>query len=112
MPGIEPGAVFYIQFPREIDFGRLLPTPGKPGTPDHIRGLRKDGPFAGQNREAAIKKWEEDQKEQERFVAALPEITKRAGVSGELHLPGIGRLKVRVRVLSGRGVRLVCEPLL
>jgi hypothetical protein len=56
------------------------------------------------------KKWEEDQKEQERFAAALPEIAKRAEVSGELHLPGIGRLKVRVRVLSGRGVRLVCEP--
>jgi hypothetical protein len=48
VPGIEPGAVFYIQFPREIDFGRLPPTPGKPRTPDHIRGLRKDGPLAGQ----------------------------------------------------------------
>jgi hypothetical protein len=109
VPGIEPGAVFYIQFPREIEFGRLPPTPGKPGTPDHIRGLRKDGPFSGQNRETEIKKWKEDQKEQERFAAALSEIAKRAGVSGELHLPGIGRLKVRVRVLSGRGVRLVCE---
>ena len=92
-----------------IDFGRLPPTPGKLGTPDHIRGLRKDGPFSGQNREIEIKKWEEDQKEQARFAAALPEIAKQAGVSGELHLPGIGRLKVRVRVLSGRGVRLVCE---
>ncbi len=71
VPGIEPGAVFYIQFPREIDFGRLPPTLGKPGTPDHIRRLRKDGPFAGQNRETEIKKWEEDQKELERFAATL-----------------------------------------
>jgi hypothetical protein len=88
VPGIEPGAVFYIEFPREIDFGTLPPTFGKPGTPDHIRGLRKDGPFAGQNRETEIKKWEEDQKERERFAAALLEIGKRAQVSGELHLPG------------------------
>jgi len=28
-----------------------------------------------------------------------------------LHLPGIGKLKVRVKILSGRGLRLVCEPL-
>lgn len=111
VPGIEPDAVFYIRFPREIDLGRLPRTSGKPGAPDHIRGLEKDGPFAGQNRESEIKKWEENQQELERFAAALPEITKRAQVSGELHLPGIGKLKVRVRALSGKGVRLVCEPL-
>jgi hypothetical protein len=59
--------------------------------PDHIRGLRKDGPFAGQNRETAIRKWEEDQKVLERFAAALPQIAKRAQIAGELHLPGIGK---------------------
>jgi hypothetical protein len=112
VPGIETDAVFYIQFSREIDLSRLPRTPGKPGMPDHIRGLRKDGPFAGQNRETEIKKWEENQKELERFVAALPEIAKRAQIAGELHLPGIGRLKVQVKALSGRGVRLVCEPIL
>ena len=31
-------------------------------------------------------------------------------IAGELHLPGIGKLKVQVKVLSGRGLRLVCEP--
>ena len=111
VPGVEPDAVFYIRFPREIDLSRLPRTPGKPGTPDHIRGLRKDGPFAGQNRETAIKKWEEDQKDLERFAAALPEITKRGQIVGELHLPGIGKLKVQVKILSSRGLRWVCEPL-
>ena len=110
VPGIEPDAVFYIRFPREIDLGRLPRTSGKPGTPDHIRGLKKDGPFAGQNRESEIKKWEEKQKEREHFAAALPEIAKRTHLSGELHLPGIGKLKVKVRVLSG-GAKLICEPL-
>ena len=111
VPGIEPDAVFYIQFPREIDLSKLPRTPGKPGMPDHIRGLRKDGPFAGQNREIEIKKWEEDQKELVRFAAAPPEIAKPAQMAAELHLPGIGKLKVRVKILSGRGLRLVCEPL-
>jgi hypothetical protein len=49
VPGIEPDAVFYIRFPREIDLSRLPRTSGKPGPPDHVRGLKKDGPFAGQN---------------------------------------------------------------
>lgn len=111
VPGIEPDAIFYIRFPREIDFSRLPRTRGKSGRPDHILGLRKDGPFAGQNREAEIKKWEEAQKELERFAAALPEIAKRSQITGELHLPEIGKLKVRVRILSGRGLSLVCEPL-
>ena len=62
VPGIDPDAVFYIRFPREIDLGRLPRTGGKPGVPDHVRGLRKDGPFAGQNRESEIKRWEENQK--------------------------------------------------
>jgi len=111
VPGIEPDAVFYIRFPRELDLSRLPRTSGKPGVPDHVRGLKKDGPFAGQNRESEIKKWEENQKELERFAAALPEIAKRAQVSGELHITGIGKLKVRVKALSGKGVRLLCEPL-
>jgi hypothetical protein len=42
---------------------------------------------------------------------ALPEIAKRAQVSGELHIAGIGKLRVRVKALSGKGVRLLCEPL-
>jgi hypothetical protein len=67
--------------------------------------------FAGQNRESEIKKWEENQKELERFAAALPEIAKQAHLSGELHLPGIGKLKVKVKVLSGSGVKLICEPI-
>jgi hypothetical protein len=108
VPGIEPDAVFYIRFPREIDLARLPRTNGKPGVPDHIRGLRKDGPFAGQNRESEIKKWEESQIELERFASALPEIAKQTHSTGELHLPGIGKLKVQVKVLNGR---LVCEPL-
>ena len=111
VPGIEQDAVFYIRFPREIDFSRLPRTSGKPGAPDHVRGLKKDGPFAGQNRESEIKKWEENQKELERFLAALPEIAKRAHVSGELHIPGIGKMKVRLKVLSDKGVRPMCEPL-
>jgi hypothetical protein len=111
VPGIESDAVFYIRFPREIDLSRLPRTSGKPGAPDHVRGLRKDGPFAGQNRESEIKKWEENQKELERFAAALPEIAKQARVTGELHIPGIGKLKVKVRLLSGNGSKLVCEPL-
>ncbi|MBV8216175.1 MAG: hypothetical protein JOZ08_23395 [Verrucomicrobia bacterium] len=110
VPGIEPDAVFCIRFPREIDLSRLPRTSGKPGVPDHVRGLKKDGPFAGQNRESEIKRWEENQKELERFAAALPEIAKRAQVAGELNLPGIGKLKVKVRVLSGRGSKVVCEP--
>ena len=111
VPGIERDAVFYIRFPREIDFSRLPRTSGKPGAPDHVRGLRKDGPFAGQNRESEIKKWEENQKELERFAAALPEIAKQAQVTGELHIPGIGKLKVRIKALSGKAVKLLCEPL-
>jgi hypothetical protein len=111
VPGIEPDAVFYIRFPREIDLSRLPRTSGKPGVPDHIRGLKKDGPFAGQNRESEIKKWEETQTELERFAAALPEIAKRSQVSGELHLPGIGKLKVRVRLLGSGSSKLVCDPL-
>jgi hypothetical protein len=110
LPGIEPDAVFYIRFPREIDLSRLPRTGGKPGVPDHVRGLRKDGPFAGQNRESEIKKWEENQKERERFAAALPEIAKRNDVAGELQIHGIGKLKVQVRVVKGRALRLVCEP--
>jgi hypothetical protein len=112
VPGIDPDAVFYIRFPRGIDLGRLPRTSGKPGVPDHVRGLRKDGPFAGQNRESEIKQWEEDQKELERFAAALPEIAKRSQVNGELHIPGIGKFKVQVRALSGKGLKVQCEPLL
>jgi hypothetical protein len=112
VPGIDPNAVFYIRFPREIDLGRLPRTSGKPGLPDHVRGLRKDGPFAGQNREFEIKKWEENQKELERFAAGLPEIAKRSHVTGELHIPGIGKFKVRVKVLGGKGMKVLCEPML
>lgn len=111
VPGIDPDAVFYIRFPREIDLGRLPRTGGKPGVPDHIRGLRKDGPFAGQNRESEIKRWEENQKELERFAAALPEIANRSHLTGELHIPGIGKFKVQMRVLSGKGLRVVCEAI-
>src|ERR1700683_1782529 len=106
---IEPDAVFYIRFPREIDLRRLPRTGGKPGVPDHVRGLKKDGPFAGQNRESEIKKWEENQKERERFAAALPEIAKRNDVAGELQILGIGKLKVQGGVMKGRALRLVCE---
>ncbi len=101
-----------IRFPREIDLSRLPRTGGKPGVPDHVRGLKKDGPFAGQNRESEIKKWEENQRERERFAAALPEIAKRNDVTGELQILGIGKLKVQVRVVKGRALRLVCEALL
>jgi hypothetical protein len=111
VPGIDPKAVFYIRFPREIDLRRLPRTSGKPGAPDHVRGLRKDGPFAGQNRESEIKKWEENQKELERFAAALPEIAHRSHTTGELHIPGIGKFKVQVRVLSRKGLKVQCKPL-
>ena len=110
VPGIEPDAEFYIRFPREIDLTKLPLTNGKPGTPDHIKGLRKDGAFAGQNREHEIKKWEEDQKELDRFAAVLKEIGNRTHVSGELQIPGVGKLRVRIKALTGRGLKMQCEP--
>ena len=102
---------FIFDFLGRSTFSRLPRTGGKPGVPDHVRGLRKDGAFAGQNRESGIKRWEENQKELERFAAALPEIANRSHVNGELHIPGIGKFKVQVRVLSGKGSKVVCEPL-